>query len=61
MKAINKPQSIKNKVHNSKHTELHSYFLRDINNSTDFIIGQPLANATPVTFSFIFARNVTSS
>jgi len=61
MKAINKPQSTINKVHNSKHTELDSYSLRDIKNSTDFIIGEPLANITPMSFSLIFAGNVTLS
>ena len=44
-----------------QNTQLHSYSLRDIENSTDWIIGEPLANATPVSFSFIIARNVTLS
>ena len=61
IKAINKPPSNKNKVHNPKHTELHSYSLRDIENSTGLIIEELLANATPVPFSFIFAGNITLS
>ena len=61
MKATNKPPNTRNKVHNSKHTELHSYSLRDIKNSTDLIIEKPLANTTPVSFSLIFIGNVTSS
>lgn len=61
MKAINKSQNTRNKVHNLKHVELHSYLLRDIENSIDFIIKELLANATPVTFSLIFAGNFTLS
>ena len=60
IKAINKPPSTKNKVHNPKHTELHSYSLRDIENSTDLIIEESLANSTPVSLSFIFEGNITS-
>ena len=61
IKAINKSPNTINKVHNSKHTKLHSYSLRDIKNSTDLIIEEPLANTTLVSFSLIFARIVTSS
>ena len=61
IKAIIKPPSTRRKVYNSKHTELHSYSLRYIEKSTDLIIRKPLANAILVSFSLIFARNVTSS
>ena len=39
--------------------ELHSNSLKDIKNSTDFIIGELLANATSASFSLVFVGNVT--
>ena len=52
---------MRNKVHNLKHTTLHTYSLRDIKNSSNLIIEEPLANATSVSFSLIFTKNVTLS
>ena len=43
---LNKPSSTKRKLCTFKYTELHSDSLRDIENSTDLIIGELLANAT---------------
>ena len=58
---MNKPPNTRNKVHNSKHTKLYFYSPRDIENSIDLIIGEPLTNAIQVFFSLIFVRNVTLS
>ena len=60
-KVINKPTSTKRKVCIFKHTELHSDSLRDKENSTNLVIGEPLTNATLVPFSLIFVGNITSS
>ena len=57
IKATNKPPNTRNKIHNSKHIELHYYSLRDIENSIDLIIKESLANAIPVSFSPIFVGN----
>ena len=54
---MNKPSSIRRKICTFKHIELHFDSLRDIENSTDLIIEESLANATPVSFSLIFAGN----
>ena len=60
-KAINQPSSSQRKVHTTKYTELHFDSLRDIENLTNLVIGEPLADATLVPFSPIFVRNITSS
>ena len=43
IKATNKPPNTRNKIHNSKHIELHYYSLRDIENSIDLIIKESLS------------------
>ena len=51
--AVNKPPSTRRNVCTLKHTELHSNFLRNIENFTDLVIGEPLVNVTLVTLSHI--------